>query len=227
MIAHLCKALFWNCDLVIRPKQALLLWPRCAAGMNLDPRPTSNQPSYPKDLFLEMKDWRHVDTRVWKETFGDTRYLKSRKAPRHPEKMSFQYAAGISGNWPLSSLREWPLRHIYDGRFPFEGKERSLNALQHGYHFSQTAGHVVLHPMIAHLWKRCGAIAKSLRARAFVEFGYDPDEYFRAVPHDRFGFVPDPSWDLQDSRFDSTIDHCRLRAGCPFRPFPVPIDALG
>jgi hypothetical protein len=112
--------------------------------------------------------------------------------------------------WPLSSTGTWRLRHLYDGRFPFPGRERTLNALDDRMHFSQTAGLIALHPTLGPLWKRFGALAKALRARSFVQFGYDPENYFSSASHDRFGFVKDWPQDRDKFIADHTTAGCQI-----------------
>src|SRR4051812_47586855 len=162
-----------------------------------------NKQGVGKELFMEFKDWLSVDIELWKRIFGRRR-LQTR-APAYPEKIAFRYAARMPG-WPLTSTGYWRLRHLYDGRFVFEGREWSSNALAERYHFTQSAGMILLHPVIAKLWERCGSIVKSLRARAFVEFGHDPDEYFSTGKHDRFGFVEESASDRRKFGSSSTSE---------------------
>lgn len=45
------------------------------------------------------------------------------------------------------SNNEWTIHHIYDGKFPLAIAKPSLRAVNHGDHFTQSAGLVAIHPI--------------------------------------------------------------------------------
>lgn len=102
--------------------------------------------------------------------------------PPHPVDVAFKLAGGII---PAPT---WTMHHLYDGNFPFEGMEASFNAPEWSFHQTQAAGLVCVHPIIESLWGDFGAIAKTLRARVWIKFGYDPDHFFSTGEHNERGF---------------------------------------
>lgn len=88
----------------------------------------------------------------------------------------------------------WRLRHLYDGRHSFEGRERTLNAYDDGDHFTESAGIVAVRSTSDDDLGHYGCIIKTLRWRVFKDFNYDPDHYFVLDPdaHDQFGFTCRP-----------------------------------
>jgi hypothetical protein len=92
----------------------------------------------------------------------------------------------------LGSKNSWSVHHIYSGKFPYPGKERTMHAAHDGRHCTQSAGLVAVHPIADQACDEYPAFAWLLRAMAFQKFSYDPDEVFSSNPHDPFGFDGKP-----------------------------------
>ena len=157
MVRKLAQALYWNCDMVIRPQEALLLYPQFTAERDQRVQRHFYHADYGKRVFLESKYWRRVDSQRWKKVWR----LRTRM-PRHPEMKTFEYAARLF--WvPVTSTGFWKPRHLYAGEFPFEGRSAILDAAKERLHWGQSAGMVLLHPLVAKLWNRCGSLVMALR----------------------------------------------------------------
>ena len=82
----------------------------------------------------------------------------------------------VGGERPRRSNRQgWHVDHIYDKKFPWVTKTRSLHAVKDGKHFTQAAGLVAIHPIAEALKDEYFCFAWLLRREAFVRFDYDPD----------------------------------------------------
>ena len=185
MLYRLCLELYAGNTLVSVPYRSMLLWPRCTPGENLD-----DLPSDPKDLALTCVGPMGL---LDYEEKALTRELKERgiscteKCPVHPDRFAFEFAGG-------ECPPGWSLHHLYDGVFPFPGRKRVIDARKHGKHFTQTAGIVAVHPVVQEVYDHYACIRRTLRARSFIEFQYDPDHYFaKGRRHNGFGFlITDP-----------------------------------
>jgi hypothetical protein len=90
-----------------------------------------------------------------------------------PAIMSFLLAGGER---PMRSNRQgWHIDHIYDGKFPWVTRARSLHAVKDGGHFTQAAGLVAIHPITEALKDEYFYFAWLLRRESFLRFNYDPD----------------------------------------------------
>jgi hypothetical protein len=74
--------------------------------------------------------------------------------------------------------RGWSIHHIYDGKFPFDGKRETTHAVKCGEYFTQAAGLVALHPIADAAADEFSDFAWWLRRQAFDRFGFDPDGVF-------------------------------------------------
>jgi len=81
----------------------------------------------------------------------------------------------------------WHIDHIYDGKFPWPTRNRSLHAVKNGNHFTQAAGLVAIHPVAEVLKDEYSHFAWLLRREARRRFGYDPDGIF-SEKIDEYGF---------------------------------------
>lgn len=91
--------------------------------------------------------------------------------------MSYLFAGGA---WPSrrGSNHEWIIHHIYDGKFALENGNQSVRAVNHGDHFTESAGVVAIHPIADALADEYFFFAWMLRLEAFKRFGYNPDKVF-------------------------------------------------
>jgi len=102
-----------------------------------------------------------------------------------PAIMSFLLAGGER---PRRSNRQgWHVDHIYDGKFPWPTRSRSLHAVKNGKHFTQAAGLVAIHPIAEALKDEYYHFAWLLRHEAYLRFNYDPDAVFSGKA-DEYGF---------------------------------------
>jgi hypothetical protein len=76
------------------------------------------------------------------------------------------------------SNRQWSIHHIYDGQFPWPGRDQTLHAVKNGSHFSRSGGLVAIHPIADALADEFSYFAWLLRMEAFKRFKYDPDNIF-------------------------------------------------
>ncbi len=188
VLTEICESIFTEDVLVRLPARALLVYPRFATGRKVI---QSIDETNPVRDFILAGDHPAEDAELQKLCSleaGDARQ-PDRNVPSHPAVVAFTLAGGAL---PHAGTGEgWPLRHTYDGRFPFEGNCNSFKASDYSFHHTQTAGLVCVHPIIDRLWKRYGAMAKTLRARTWKAFGYDPECYFSDRPRNglRPGFV--------------------------------------
>ena len=72
----------------------------------------------------------------------------------------------------------WSIHHIYDGKFPSQGKTESAHAVKNGRYFTQSAGLVAIHPIADALADEVPYFAWLLRAEAYKRFNFDPDGVF-------------------------------------------------
>jgi hypothetical protein len=81
----------------------------------------------------------------------------------------------------------WSIHHLYSGKFPYIGRDKTTHAIKDGLHFTQSAGLVAAHPVADAMFDEFPFFAWLLRAHAFRRFGYDPDGVF-ASTRDDYGF---------------------------------------
>lgn len=112
--------------------------------------------------------------------------------PVTPEEVAFTLAGGSLQ--PSDNEGHWKLRHLYDGKHPFEGRDRTLNSYEHGDHFTESAGLVAVRSTSDDDLGEYGCIIKTLRWSAYETFAHDPDHYIVVDPdsHDQFGFTRRP-----------------------------------
>jgi len=93
-----------------------------------------------------------------------------------PAISAFLMAGGIR---PLRATGiGWSIHHIYDGKFPYEGKHKTTHAVKCGDYFTQAAGLVALHPLADAAADEFADFAWWLRHEAYKRFAFDPDEVF-------------------------------------------------
>jgi len=102
-----------------------------------------------------------------------------------PAIMSFLLAGGERPR--RSNGQGWHIDHIYDRKFPWPTRGRSLHAVKDGSHFTQAAGLVAIHPVAEALKDECYHFAWLLRREAHLRFNYDPDAVFSGKI-DEYGF---------------------------------------
>ena len=97
------------------------------------------------------------------------------------------------GERPLRNDRGtgWSIHHIYDGKFPFPGRQETQHAVKDGKHFSQSAGLVAVHPLFDRAAEVYPEIAWTLRIDAMWRFKYDPDGVFSSGRINEYGFADD------------------------------------
>lgn len=74
--------------------------------------------------------------------------------------------------------KQWSIHHIYDGKFPFPGTERTTHAVKNKKLFTHSAGLVAVHPIADALADEVAYFAWLLRHEAYLRFQFDPDEVF-------------------------------------------------
>jgi len=138
-------------DYIKWPASARLLWPGCV-----------------------QTKYHRIPDRIKEEARSKGIQVDSRS--NGPAVMSFLLAGGER---PRRSNRQgWHVDHIYDGKFPWISKARSLHAVKDGNHFTQAAGLVAIHPIAEALKDEHPHFAWLLRHEAYLRFNYDPDAVF-------------------------------------------------
>ncbi len=138
-------------DYIRWPAGARLLWPGC----------------------VRVK-YHRIPDRIKEEARSRGVQVDSRS--NGPAIMSFLLAGGKR---PIRSNGQgWHIDHIYDKKFPWPTKWKSLHAVKDGNHFTQAAGLVAIHPIAEALKDEYFYFAWLLRHEAFQRFGYDPDAVF-------------------------------------------------
>ena len=145
-------------DYIKWPAKARLLWPGC----------------------FRIR-YHQIPDRIKEEARSKGVQVDSRS--NGPAIMSFLLAGGKR---PKRSNRQgWHIDHIYDGKFPWPTKGRSLHAVKDGNHFTQAAGLVAIHPIAEALKDEYSYVAWRLRHEAFLRYGYDPDQVFCEMVDER------------------------------------------
>lgn len=149
--------------------EALLLWPTC----NRVPEPGKRQKyhSYP-DHIRSLTQMRQIQL--------DTR-------ANGPAIAAFLLAGGDRPE-RFGSSHAWSIHHLYSGKFPYLGLQKTTHAVKECNHFTQSAGIVAVHPVADSLCDEFPFFAWLLRAKSFDRFGYDPDVVF-GLKVDRYGFA--------------------------------------
>ena len=157
-------------DFIMFPKKAKLMWERC------DRVPEKGKLKYhkfPKELKDQLKESGITTT--------DSR-------PNGPAIAAFRFGGGDRPN-RYGSNNSWHIHHLYSGKFPYLGKEKTLHAVKNGLHFTQSAGLIATHPIADQMCDEYPFFSWYLRAIAFQKFGYDPDEVFSPKKHNKYGFI--------------------------------------
>jgi len=142
------------------PARARLLWPGCVRTR-----------------------YHRIPDRIKEEATSKGVQIDSRS--NGPAIMSFLLAGGERPR--RSSGQGWHVDHIYDGKFPWITRSRSLHAVKSGKHFTQAAGLVAVHPIAEALKDEYSHFAWLLRHEAYLRFSYDPDAVF-SERTDEYGF---------------------------------------
>jgi hypothetical protein len=122
-------------------------------------------------------------TRVRYHQYPDAIAERLRKAGITPNTLSngpaicsFLLAGGLR---PLRETGEqWPIHHIYDGKFPHSKKADTAIAVRDGRYFTEAGGLVALHPIAHACAHEFSEFAWWLRGEAFRRFKFDPDRVF-------------------------------------------------
>ena len=190
-IRSLCKSLYHESFLVRLPLRAWL----CDWGMTSQGRVGPMIPELPDaDEAGKMLDnWPQAPT----VAAGDAKYAalvrqedpESRQAWAHAV-AAFKYAEGVVPQ-AAPGADAWQLRHVYEPLTRW-GAGGEVEANRAAKHYTQSAGWVALHPLIHHLMAEHPCILKTLQARVFSTFKYDPEELFApGRAHNNCGFVVD------------------------------------
>jgi hypothetical protein len=135
------------------PAKALLLWEGCIR---------IKYHEYPEEIKNELKSGKiAIDSRS-----------------NGPAIMSFLLAGGKRPHRASNPNQQWHIHHIYDGKFPWKEKEKTLHAVEDGKHFTQSAGLVAIHPVAEALSDEYFYFAWLLRYESLLRFDYDPDMVF-------------------------------------------------
>ena len=156
-------------DFVHFPKRAVLLWHGCDRIPPEGKRQKYH--SYPEVVRQLAKS----------KTVG----LDSR--PNGPAIASFRVADGIRPN-RTGSANAWSIHHLYSGKFPYVDKPDTTHAQKGKMHFTQSAGLIAVHPIADAISDEFPCFTWFLRAVAFQQFGYDPDQVF-GRGSDAYGFA--------------------------------------
>lgn len=155
-------------NLCYSSKKALLLWEGCNRVSSIKGKQKYH--NFPETIKKCSKEQNiKLDTR-----------------PNGPAIAAFEFAGG---NRPAryGSNNKWHIHHIYSGKFPYFGKEKTLHATKEELHFTQSAGLVAVHPLIDALADESPAFSWFMRYKAYEKFGYDPDSAF-SKNIDGYGF---------------------------------------
>jgi len=147
-------------DYIRWPARAMLLWPGCVRTR-----------------------YHRVPERIKEEARSKGIQVDSRS--NGPAIMSFLLAGGKRPR--RSNGQGWHVDHIYDGKFPWSTRSRSLHAVKNGKHFTQAAGLVAIHTIAEALKDEYFHFAWLLRHEAYLRFNYDPDAVF-SEKVDEYGF---------------------------------------
>ena len=159
-----------NLDAFVRwADEAVLLWPGCDRVP--EPGKKAKYHSYPTHLSRMACTARvPLDTRV-----------------NGPAIASFLLARGDRPK-RFGSSNAWSIHHLYSGKFPYYERKTTTHAAKDGNHFTQSAGLVAVHPVADALSDEFPFFAWLLRAKAYLQFGYDPDRVFTSQV-DSLGFA--------------------------------------
>jgi len=175
-------------DVFVRwPKRALLLWPEC------DRVPPPG------------KKHKYFKYPVHIKEMADTIKYQLDGRLNGPAIAAFRIAGGERPE-RFGSSNAWSVHHLYSGKFPYFGREKTTHAAKECLHFTQSAGVIAVHPVADALVDEFPFFTWLLRARAYDRFGYDPDHAF-AEDHDEFGFVKARSCEIIRARARSALGH--------------------
>jgi len=144
------------------PDRAILLWDGCARV---------RYHKYPDEIKRELK----------------SKGIRIDSRSNGPAIMSFLLSGGRRPKRASSPRQEWHIHHIYDGKFPWKNKRKTLHAVQNGKHFTQSAGLVAIHPIAEALADEYFYFAWLLRYESYLRFSYDPERVFCRYTDD-YGF---------------------------------------
>jgi len=88
----------------------------------------------------------------------------------------------------FGSRNSWSVHHVYQGKFPYLDRASTLHAAKECHHFTQSAGLVAVHPIADNICDEFPFFAWLLRAKSFIQFGYDPDGAF-SPKQNKLGFA--------------------------------------
>lgn len=170
-IKHIVKYTYDHLDsFCSRPKVPILLWEGCNRKPN-EGETQKYHPPYPKIIKDKAKD---------KEIkLGDRR-------SNGPAIVSFEFAGG-ERRPRYGSKNKWNIHHIYSGKFPYTGREKTTHAKVDGIHFTQSAGLIAVHPILDSICDEIPAFSWYMRFLSWEKFGYDPDKVF-SNDIDYYGF---------------------------------------
>ena len=161
-----------NLDFFVKwPEEALLLWEGCDRNKKYHKYPESI-----RNVAFQCKVT--LDGRV-----------------NGPAVAAYCVAGGVRPErW--GSRNAWSIHHIYSGKFPHLCRSssesytvRTTHAAYDGFHCTQSAGLVAIHPVADQICDEYPFFAWLLRAKSFKRFSYDPDHVFSKEKHNTYGFA--------------------------------------
>jgi hypothetical protein len=99
------------------------------------------------------------------------------KRSNGPAIMSYLLAGGERPDRACGK-QKWSIHHIYDGKYPYPGKNETTHAVKDPRYFAQSDGLVAIHSIADGLVDECPYFAWSLRCHAYLIFLFDPDNVF-------------------------------------------------
>lgn len=135
------------------PKKALLLWNGCTR---------IKYHKFPDELKATLKK----------------NNVKYNLLSNGPAISAYELAKGLRPFKQGNSKHGWSVHHLYNNKFPYFNKKYTLHAVKDGNHFTQSAGLVAIHPVADALFEELDIFAWYIRAKAYLKFGYDPDQVF-------------------------------------------------
>jgi hypothetical protein len=185
-IRSLCKSLYHENLLVRLPKEAKV----CRYGMTSGGRVGVVDENDP--------DWTIANMPMGDQTLpvGDAEYdaLVRQQDPEAQEPWAHAVAAfrRMGGYVPqaVPGTEAWQLLHLYEALTRWGAAGNRDEAARAARHYTQSANLVAVHPVVQHLMAQYPCIVKTLQARVFTKFRYDPlDQFAPGRRHDICGFV--------------------------------------
>lgn len=134
------------------PQQAQLLWPECVR---------QKQHYYPEELVRKAVDAG----------------FKANRLSNGPAILAYQLAGGDRPP-RLGRRHGWTIHHVYDGQFPWQGRNSTAHAVKDGQLFTASGGLVAIDPVADAMASEYALVAWVLRYQCHQRFRFDPDGVF-------------------------------------------------